>query len=164
MLSSVAVEVTPSSILSSAVVAVTPSSMFSSVAVDVTPSSMFNSAVVAVTPSMILSSAVVAVTPSKMFSSAAVAVTPSSILSSSGVDVIAVLLDAANTGTVPLWFGRLIVLSAVGSTIVRVVSCASAVAPSKRTAFCAFIVTVSTTVVVPPTDKLPVILKLRIPV
>ena len=44
--------------------------------------------------------------------------------------------------------------SAVGSTIVRVVSWASAVAPSKVIAFAACIVTVSTVVVVPATVNL----------
>ena len=48
--------------------------MLSSAAVDVTPSSIFNSAVVDVTPSNILSSAAVDVTPSNIFNSAAVAV------------------------------------------------------------------------------------------
>ena len=57
-----------------------------------------------------------------MLSSAAVDVTPSKILSSAGVEVIAVLLAAANTGIVPDTLGKLIVLSAVGSMIVRVVS------------------------------------------
>ena len=41
--------------------------------------------------------------------------------------------------------------SAVGSTIESVVSCALAVAPSNTIAFAAFIVTVSTVVVVPLT-------------
>ena len=45
------------------------------------------------------------------------------------------------------------VLSAVGSTIVSVVSFASAVAPSNTMAFSACIVTVSTVVLVPATDK-----------
>ena len=89
---------------------------------DVSPSMIFISAVVAVTPSIMFNSVVVAVTPSKRFNSAVVAVTPSKILSSAGVDVIAVLLAAARTGIVPLWLGRLIVRSAVGSTIVNVVS------------------------------------------
>ena len=47
------------------------------------------------------------------------------------------------------------VRSAVGSTIVKVVSKSSAVAPSNITAFAAFIVTVSTCVVVPVTVRLP---------
>jgi len=108
-----------------------------------------------VSPSMIFNSVAVDVTPSSMFSSAAVEVTPSSIFNSSGVDVIAVLLAAANTGIVPDWFGKLIVLSAVGSTMVSVVSLLSAVAPSKTTALAASIVTVFTVVVVPATLKLP---------
>ena len=76
------------------------------------------------------------------------------MFSSSGVLVTAVLLAAASTGSVPDWLGRLIVLSAVGSTMLRVVSWSSAVAPSKITALAAFIVTVSTVVVVPATTKL----------
>ena len=111
------------------------SSALSSPTTAVIPSKAFSSAAVLVTPSKIFSSAAVDVTPSKIFSSAAVDVTPSSMLSSSGVEVIAVLLAAANTATVPDWLGKLIVRSAVGSTMVRVVSYASAVAPSKRTAF-----------------------------
>ena len=57
--------------------------------------------------------------------------------------------------TVPEESGNVIVLSAVGSVIVNVVSFASAVAPSNTIAFAAFIVTVSTTVCVPVTSKLP---------
>ena len=128
--------------------------MFSSAVVAVTPSIMFNSEVVAVTPSIIFSSDVVAVTPSIMLSSDVVAVTPSIIFNSSGVADICVVLTAAKTGIVPDTLGKLIVLSAVGSTIVSVVSLASAVAPSKIIAFCACIVTVSTVVVVPATDRL----------
>ena len=108
-----------------------------------------------VLPSMILSSVVVLVTPSKRFNSAVVDVTPSRIFNSSGVEVTAVALTAARTGNVPDTFGRLIVLSAVGSTTVSVVSWTSAVAPSNTTAFEAFIVTVLTCVVVPVTVRLP---------
>ena len=43
----------------------------------------------------------------------------------------------------------------MGSSIVSVVSYASAVAPSNTTAFAAFMVTVSTTVCVPVTVRLP---------
>ena len=93
---------------------------------------MFNSAAVDVTPSRMFSSAVVDVTPSRIFISAAVDVTPSNIFNSAGVDVIAVSLSAARTGIVPDWFGNFIVLSALGSVIVSVVSLASAVAPSKQ--------------------------------
>ena len=53
--------------------------------------------------------------------------------------------------TVPDTFGNVIVLSAVGSVTVRVISCASAVAPSNTIALDASIVTVSTVVVVPAT-------------
>ena len=60
----------------------------------------------------------------------------------------------ADTATVPPAFGRDMVLSAVGSTIVRVVSNSSDVAPSNTTAFAASIVTVFTCVVVPATFKL----------
>ena len=105
--------------------------MFNSAAVEVTPSSMFNSVAVEVTPSRMFNSAEVEVTPSSMFNSVAVEVTPSRIFSSSGVEVIAVALAAARTGKVPDWFGKFIVLSAVGSTTPRVVSEASAVAPSR---------------------------------
>ena len=49
--------------------------------------------------------------------------------------------------------GSLYVWSAVGSTIESVVSWASAVAPSKTIAFAAFMVTVSTVVVVPFTVR-----------
>ena len=80
-------------------------------------------------------------------------VAPSRIFSSAGVEVICVVDAAASTGIVPLTFGRLIVLSPVGSMIVRVVSWSSAVAPSNTTAFSAFIVTVSTCVVVPATTR-----------
>ena len=55
--------------------------------------------------------------------------------------------------TVPVALGNVIVRSVVGSVTVNVVSCASAVAPSKITAFCAFMVTVSTCVVVPATVR-----------
>ena len=58
-------------------------------------------------------------------------VPPSRIFSSSGVEVIAVVLAAARTGIVPETFGKFIVLSAVGSTTPKVVSLASAVAPSR---------------------------------
>jgi hypothetical protein len=75
-----------------------------------------------VPPSSKFISVVVAVTPSKIFNSEAVDVTPSKIFNSSGVDVICVVLAAARTGKVPDWFGKLIVLSAVGSTVVSVVS------------------------------------------
>jgi len=122
---------------------------------DVSPSIMFSSAAVDVTPSRMFSSAVVDVTPSRIFISAAVDVTPSNIFNSAGVDVIAVSLSAARTGIVPDWFGNFIVLSALGSVIVSVVSLASAVAPSKTTALAASIVTVFTVVVVPATLKLP---------
>ena len=54
---------------------------------------------------------------------------------SSGVAVICVVLAAARTGKVPDTFGKDIVLSAVGSTVVRVVSLESSVAPSKTNAF-----------------------------
>jgi len=81
-------------------------------------------------------------------------VAPSNIFNSSGVLKIAVLLAAASKGIVPDWLGILTVLSAVGSTIVRVVSWASAVAPSKIIALAASIVTVSTVVVVPATVRL----------
>ena len=43
-------------------------------------------------------------------------VAPSSMLSSAGVEVIAVADTAARTGNVPDTFGKLIVLSPVGST------------------------------------------------
>ena len=79
------------------------------------------------------------VSPSTMFSSVAVDVTPSRMFSSAGVDVIAVLLAAANTGIVPDTFGKLIVLSAVGSTILSVVSWSSAVAPSNTIALAALL-------------------------
>ena len=91
---------------------------------------------------------------SRAFISPTTTVAPSRIFNSSGVEVICVVLATAKTGRVPDWLGRLIVLSAVGSIIVRVDSCASAVAPSNIIAFDASIVTVSTVVVVPATDKL----------
>ena len=91
---------------------------------------------------------------SSAFISPTTTVAPSSILSSSGVELIWVVEAAANTGIVPDTLGRFIVLSAVGSTMLSVVSCASAVAPSKIIAFEASIVTVSTVVVVPATLKL----------
>ena len=91
---------------------------------------------------------------SRAFISPTTTVAPSRMFNSSGVEVIAVALTAFKTGKVPDWFGRLIVLSAVGSTILNVVSWASAVAPSNIIALDASIVTVSTVVVVPATDKL----------
>jgi len=115
-------DVSPSMMLSSVAVAVAPSKMFNSAAVDVTPSSILSSAVVDVTPSNMFNSAAVDVTPSRMFNSAVVTVAPSSMFSSSGVDDICVVLTAAKTGIVPDTLGKLIVLSAVGSTIVSVVS------------------------------------------
>ena len=60
----------------------------------------------------------------------------------------------ADTATVPDAFGSVMVLSAVGSVIVSVVSYASAVAPSNTIALAASIVTVFTVVVVPATFKL----------
>ena len=75
------------------------------------------------------------VIPSKAFNSEAVAVTPSKMFNSSGVDVICVVEAAARTGNVPDTFGNDIVLSAVGSIVVNVVSCASSVAPSNTKAF-----------------------------
>ena len=117
-------------------------------------SNAFISPTTTVAPSRIFSSAAVLVTPSKILSSAVVEVTPSSILSSSGVEVICVVDAAANTGRVPDTLGKPIVLSPVGSTTVSVVSCASAVAPSKIIALEASIVTVSTVVVVPATVRL----------
>jgi len=114
---------------------VLPSTMFNSVAVEVTPSKMFNSATVDVMPSKALISLAVAVTPSKMFNSATVEVIPSNTFISAGVALICVELSAAKTGIVPDTLGSLIVLSAVGSIVVRVVSCASAVAPSNTKAF-----------------------------
>ena len=62
------------------------------------------------------------VPPSIKLISAAVDVTPSSIFNSSGVEEICVALAAAKTGIVPETFGNDIVLSAVGSTVVNVVS------------------------------------------
>ena len=62
--------------------------------------------------------------------------------------------------TVPVSFGRVIVLSAVGSVIVKVVSNSSAVAPSNTIALAAFIVIVSTIVCVPLTVKLPATVRL----
>ena len=83
------------------------------------------------------------------------------MFNSSGVDEIAVVLTAANTGSVPETFGKDIVLSlSVGSIIDKVVSCASAVAPSNTSAFCALIVWVLTVVVVPDTVRLPVTVRL----
>ncbi len=55
--------------------------------------------------------------------------------------------------------GSVIVLSAVGSAIVRIVSKSSAVAPSKTKAFLTAIFVESTVVVVPWTVKLPVTVK-----
>ena len=57
--------------------------------------------------------------------------------------------------TVPLASGNVIVLSAVGSVIVNLVSWSSAVAPSKTIASWALIVWVFTVVVVPLTSKFP---------
>ena len=56
------------------------------------------------------------------------------MFSSSGVDVICVVLTAANTGIVPDWLGKLIVRSAVGSITDSAVSWSSAVAPSNTIA------------------------------
>ena len=89
-------------------------------------------------------------------------VAPSKIFNSSGVDVICVVLAAARTGSVPDTLGKDIVLSPVASTLVSVVSCASAVAPSNTTALLAFIVTESVIVCVPDTtilvtDNVPVL-------
>ena len=75
------------------------------------------------------------VPPSIKLISVAVAVTPSKIFNSAGVAVICVELSAANTGIVPDTFGNLIVLSAVGSIVVKVVSWSSAEAPSNTKAF-----------------------------
>ena len=76
------------------------------------------------------------------------------MFNSSGVEVTCVLLAAANTGTVPDTLGKVIVLSAVASTTVSVVSWASAVAPSNITALLALIVTESTVLNVPDTEML----------
>ena len=73
---------------------------------------------------------------SKALISPTTAVAPSKIFNSSGVDVICVALTVAKTGRVPETFGRLIVLSAVGSIVVKFVSWASAVAPSNLNEFC----------------------------
>jgi hypothetical protein len=62
--------------------------------------------------------------------------TPSSKFNSSGVEVICVALTAAKTGRVPETFGKLIVLSAVGSIVVKFVSWASSLAPSNLNEFC----------------------------
>ena len=59
---------------------------------------------------------------SNAFNSPTTAVIPSNAFSSSGVEVTCVLLAAANTGTVPDTLGKVIVLSAVASTTVSVVS------------------------------------------
>ena len=94
------------------------------------------------------------VSPSIKLISAAVEVTPSRMFNSSGVEVTCVLLAAASTGTVPDTLGKVIVLSAVASTTVSVVSWASAVAPSNITALLALIVTESTVLNVPDTEML----------
>ena len=88
------------------------------------------------------------------------AVPPSIRLISAGVAVIAVSLSAARTASVPPTLGITTVRSAVGSSIVSVVSYSSAVAPSKTIAFAAFIVTVSTIVCVPLTVRFPVTVRL----
>ena len=77
------------------------------------------------------------------------------MFNSSGVDVICVADATARTGNVPETLGKDIVLSAVGSTVVNVVSWASAVAPSNTKAFWILTVVESTVVVWPETDKLP---------
>ena len=64
---------------------------------------------------------------------------------------------------VPLALGNLIVLSAVGSTVVKSVSKPSAVAPSNLNEFCISIVVESTVVVEPCTVKLPAIVILLLP-
>ena len=60
---------------------------------------------------------------------------------------------------VPVALGKVIVLSAVGSSIDNVVSCASAEAPSNTNAFCTFTTVWLTVVVVPCTVKSPVTVK-----
>ena len=74
----------------------------STLAVDVTPSSILISAAVAVTPSKIFISAVVAVTPSRMFNSAVVAVTPSKMFNSVADEEVAVILVTAASTTLPV--------------------------------------------------------------
>jgi len=100
-------------------------------------------------------------TPSpSAIASVPLAVPPSIRLISAGVAVMAVSLSAARTASVPPTSGMTTVRSAVGSSIVSVVSLPSAVAPSKTIAFAAFIVTVSTIVCVPLTVRSPVTVRL----
>ena len=83
-----------------------------------------------------------------MLSSAVLEVIPSKTLSSVGVAEICVVEAAANGCKKPPAFASLISLSAVGSTIVRVVSKSSA-RPSNVTDLERLIVVESTVVVVP---------------
>jgi hypothetical protein len=101
--------------------------MFSSVAVEVTPSNMFNSAAVDVIEVPAICNVVAFTSPLEPYMTALLftivpADEPSTKFNSAGVDDICVVLTAANTGIVPDTFGKLIVLSAVGSIIVSVVS------------------------------------------
>ena len=63
------------------------------------------------------------------------ALEPSTKFISAGVALNCVELSAAKTGIVPETLGSLIVLSAVGSIVVKVVSWSSAEAPSNTKAF-----------------------------
>jgi len=67
---------------------------------------------------------------------------------------VSVSVVSCNT-SVPVAFGMLTVLSAVGFTVVKVVSKLSGVPPSNTKAFCMLTVVLSTVVVVPETVKLP---------
>ena len=83
------------------------------------------------------------------------ALEPSTKFISAGVALNCVELSAAKTGIVPDTFGNLIVLSAVGSIVVKVVSWSSAEAPSNTKAFWIFTCVELTVVVVPETVRLP---------
>ena len=91
-----------------------------------------------------------------------VIVEPESISAITGVvNVLLVRVSVVAFPTsVSVAFGSDKVLSAVGSTVVRVVSYASSVAPSNTNAFWILIVVESTVVVVPDTVKFPVTVKL----
>ena len=75
------------------------------------------------------------------FADAVPRVVPESKLSSSGVAEIVVVDGVVKGMSVPELFERLMVLSAVGSTTLRVVSKSSAVVPSKET-FLVFVVVI----------------------
>ena len=96
-----------------------------------------------------------------MLSSSSIAEPETAVFNTALVNVLFVSVAELSFNTnVPVALGNDIVLSAVGSTVVNVVSCASSVAPSNTKAFWILTVVESTVVVVPETVKFPEIVTL----